>query len=99
MQAYLGKIKQLQVHFLEFTLKQLPRCRNSYADSLATLAMMSEGALPWLIIVEELDRPRWKDQSLTMVQFVRARPSWMDPIVAFLRNGDLPEDKAEAMKT
>ena len=99
MQAYLGEIKQLQAHFQEFTLKQVPRCRNSHTDSLATLTMMSDGALPWLIIVEELDRSRWKDQSLIMVQSVQARPSWMDPIVAFLRNGDLLEDKAEAVKT
>ena len=61
--------------------------------------MMSDGALPWLIIVEELDKSRWKDQSLIMVQSVQARPSWMDPIVTFLRNGDLLEDKAEAVKT
>ena len=68
MQAYLGKIKQLQAHFQEFALKQVPRCRNSRADSLATLATMSKGTLPQLIIVEELDRLRWKDQSPTMVQ-------------------------------
>ena len=41
---------------------------------------------------------RWKDQSPNMVQFVRAGPSWMDPIVAFLGGGDLPKDKAEAAK-
>ena len=68
MQAYLGKIKQPQAHFQEFTLKQVPRCRNSHVDSLATLAMMSNGALLQLIIVEKLDRPRWKNQSSTMVQ-------------------------------
>ena len=61
MEAYLGKIKQLQAHFQEFSLKQVPRCRNSHADSLATLATMSKGTLPQLIIVEELDRLRWKD--------------------------------------
>ena len=61
MQAYLGKIQQLQAHFQEFTLKQIPRCRNSHVDSLATLATISDGALPRLIIVEELDMPRWKD--------------------------------------
>ena len=98
MQAYLGKIKQLQAHFREFTLKQVPRCRNSHADSLATLATMSDGALSWLIIVEELDRPRWKDQVSTMVQFVRAGPNWMDPIVAFLKGRDLLEDKEKAIK-
>jgi len=67
MQAYLGKIKQLQGHFQEFTLKQVPWCKNFHADSLATLATMSNGALPQLIIVKELDRSRWKDQSPTMV--------------------------------
>ena len=48
-------------------MKQVSRCRNSHADSLATLATMSDGVVPQLIIVEELDRPRWKDQSPTMV--------------------------------
>ena len=67
MQTNLGKIKQLQAHFQEFTLKQVPRCRNSHANSLATLATMSDGALPQLIIVEELDKPRWKDWNRTMV--------------------------------
>ena len=61
MQAYLGKIKQIQANFREFTLKQVPWYRNSHANSLATLAMMSDSALLWLIIVEELDKPRWKD--------------------------------------
>ena len=75
MQAYLGKIKQLQAHFREFTLKQVPRCRNSHADSLATLATMSDGALSQLIIMEELNKPRWKDWSRTMVWSVRAIPS------------------------
>lgn len=46
MQAYLGKIKQLQAHFRELTLKQVPRCKNSNVDSLATLVTMFGGALP-----------------------------------------------------
>ena len=34
-----------------------------------------------------------------MVKSVQVGPSWMDPIVMFLRSRDLPEDKAEARKT
>ena len=75
LQAYLGKIKQLQAHFQEFTLKQVPRCRNSHANSLATLAIMSNVALPWVIIMEELDRSGWKDQTSTMVQSIWVRPN------------------------
>ncbi|XP_075636822.1 uncharacterized protein LOC142609072 [Castanea sativa] len=93
-----GQDKQLQAHFQKFILKQVPWCRNSHADSLATLAIMSDGALPRLIIVEKLDKPRWKDQSLTMVHAIQAGPTWIDPIIAFLRSGDLPKDKADAEK-
>ena len=73
-------------------MKQVPWCRNSHANSLATLATMSDGALPQLIIMEELNKPRWKDWSRTMVWSVRAIPSYMDPIMAFLKGGDLLEE-------
>ena len=45
----------------EVHLEASTRYKNSHADSLATLATMFEGDLPRLIIVEELDKLRWKD--------------------------------------
>ena len=32
------------------------------------------------------------------VHFTRVGPSWMDPVVTFLKNGTLPEDRVEAEK-
>ena len=38
MQWYLGKIRQLQSSFKVFSIKQVPRSKNSHTNSLATLA-------------------------------------------------------------
>ena len=45
MQWYLNQVKLLQSDFESFTLKQVPRSRNSHADSLATLATSVGGSL------------------------------------------------------
>ncbi|XP_075633618.1 uncharacterized protein LOC142606103 [Castanea sativa] len=41
MQEYVGQVKHLQLGFESFTLLQIPRSRNTHADSLATLATSS----------------------------------------------------------
>ena len=41
MQEYLSQVRYLQSRFESFDLSQVPRSRNTYADSLATLAMSS----------------------------------------------------------
>ena len=45
-QEYLVKVRQAQVHFKSFTLKQIPRGHNSHADSLAMLATSLGSNLP-----------------------------------------------------
>ena len=46
MQRYLSKIRRLQSNFEAFSIKQIPRSKNSYADSLAILATSSGQGLP-----------------------------------------------------
>ena len=41
MQEYLSQVRHLQFEFESFNLSQVPRSRNTYTDSLATLAMSS----------------------------------------------------------
>ena len=41
MQEYLNQVRHLQLSFESFTLLQIPRSRNTHADSLATLATSS----------------------------------------------------------
>ncbi|XP_075663129.1 uncharacterized protein LOC142632644 [Castanea sativa] len=57
MQGYLGKARQLQSGFESFSIQQVPRSKNTHADSLATLATSSKKGLPWVILVDDLLMP------------------------------------------
>ena len=54
--------------------------------------------LPQVIIVEDLVAPSQDDQPSIRVHSVEVRPSWMDHLVSFLKDGSLPEDKGEVEK-
>ena len=57
MQEYLSQARCLQPSFESFTLQQIPRSRNTYADFLATLATSSTQGLPQVILIEDLHKP------------------------------------------
>ena len=65
---------------------------------LATLATSSAGKLPRIILVEHLSRASKIAKDTIRAHEFRVGPSWMDPIVAFLKNDILPEGKSEAKK-
>ena len=76
----------------------VPRSGNTHADSLATLATSSAQNLPRVIIVEDLCKPTKVKEKVVHVHQVRVGPSWIDPIVLFLREDILPKDKSEVDK-
>ena len=98
MQGYLAKVKQVQVHFKSFTLKQILRGENSNADSLAMLATYLGSNLSRVIIVEDLASSSLMKQPLVYVHGIQVGPSWMDPLVTFLKQRLLLEDKDKAEK-
>ena len=51
MQEYLNQVKHLQSGFESFNLLQIPRSRNTHANSLATIATSSAQSLPRVILV------------------------------------------------
>ena len=53
MQEYLNQARLLQSGFDSFSLYQIPRSGNMYANSLPTLTTSSVQSLPWVILVEE----------------------------------------------
>ena len=57
MQGYLSQVRRLQSSFEFFTLQQISRSKNTYADSLATLATSSRQGLSRVILVEDLHKP------------------------------------------
>ena len=46
MQKYLNQVRRFQSGFKSFTLLQIPRSKNTHANSLATLATSSMQSLP-----------------------------------------------------
>ena len=79
-------------------MKQIPRGQNSHADSLAMLATSLGSSLPWVVIVEDMTSSSLVEKPSIGVHSIQVRPSWMDSLVAFLKQGLLLEDKGEAEK-
>ena len=98
MQGYLSQVRHLQSEFESFNLLHIPRSGNTHADSLVTLATSLAQSLPRVILIEDLCKPTEETGKAIHVHQVRVGPSWMDPIVLFLREDILPADKLEADK-
>ena len=98
MQRYLSQVRHLQSRFESFSLLHIPRSGNIHADSLATLVTSSAQSLPRVILIENLCKStEVKGEGIHVHQII-VWPSWMDPIVLFLREDILLEDKLEANK-
>ncbi|XP_030930756.1 uncharacterized protein LOC115956557 [Quercus lobata] len=85
-----------QSDFDLFSLSHVFRSGNTHANSLATLATAK--GLPRIILVEHLDRANEVAKGMVHIHEVRMGPSWMDPIMRFLKDDILPEEKSEAEK-
>ncbi|XP_065628160.1 uncharacterized protein LOC112010814 [Quercus suber] len=98
MQEYLSQVKRLQSEFSPFSLSHIPKSGNSHADSLATLATSSTVGLPRIILVKHLKKASEVARGAIPIHQVEMGPSWMDPIMRFLKDDVLPEEKSEAEK-
>ena len=93
-----GQVKRLQSDFEFFNLTHISRSGNTHADSLATLATSSEQGLPRIILVEDLYKADVIKKDMVRIHQVRVSLSWMDPIVSFLKDDVLLEEKSKAEK-
>ena len=98
MQEYLAQVKCLQAHFCHFNLVHVSKSGDTHTDSLAMLATSSAQPLPWVILVENLYRLTMARTHPVPVHSIRAGPSWIDPLILFLKHNTLPEDKNKAEK-
>ena len=98
MQDYLSQVRHLQSGFESFSLKQIPRSRNTHADSFATFATSSVQGLPRVILVEDLCKLIEMRQGRIFLHQIRVGPSLMDPTMLFLKDDILPEEKGKADK-
>ena len=94
----MNQVRHLQSRFESFNLSQIPRSRNTHANSLTTLATSSTQNLLWVILVKDLCKPTKAGGDGVHVHQIRVGSSWMDSIVLFLKEDVLPESKSEADK-
>ena len=85
----------LKCQFKRLEISHISRGNNCHADSLATLASLVEDPFPRMVMVEPLPLSSLTTSDNNLVLSIRSSVSWMDPIIAYLQNGILPEDKKE----
>ncbi|GFS29293.1 hypothetical protein Acr_00g0006120 [Actinidia rufa] len=88
MIAYLGEVKAVSAKIKEFKIHQIPREDNKKADALANLASTFEFISDRCIPLEFLTSP-----SIVIANQVlqtEENPTWLDEIIAYLREGILP---------
>nr|XP_023919080.1 uncharacterized protein LOC112030644 [Quercus suber] len=93
-----GGVLELKLEFESFNLLHIPRSGNAHTDSLATLATSLAQDLPRVILVKDLHKPMGIRSEVVQVHQIRAKFSWIDLIVKFLKDDILPEEKLEADK-
>ncbi|XP_057482051.1 uncharacterized protein LOC130768985 [Actinidia eriantha] len=96
MAKYLRMAKSLINEFRTFKTKQVGRELNAHADSLAALAAIFEGEIGRTIAVDIISIPSIEYMQESVMVNTELGPSWMDPIVNYLRTDKLPDDKMEA---
>ena len=96
MVNYVDKVKTMSMKITDFKICQIPREENKKTDALANLTstfdFISDRSLP----LEFFLNPSI-DVAKTIYQVV-AVPTWMDDIIAYLRDGNLPSNKLQVRR-
>ncbi|XP_071907810.1 uncharacterized protein [Coffea arabica] len=95
LRRYVAKVRELETQFKLFMLKQVPRSQNKRADALSKLASTSVGTLNKEVLVEVVRSRAYDQVDAAVIQVIS---SWMDPIVRYLANGELPPNRVEARR-
>ena len=89
MKKYLNKVKRLVKRFKEASFLQVPKEENMEADALAK-AVLADGS------VDENDEVQYMPRiNLPEVQQIEGEENRMTPIMDYLKDGRLPEDKTK----
>lgn len=96
MAAYLEKVKTTFNDFEFYYVERIPRENNAMVDALARLATSKEAKELSIVPIEILHEPNIILSE--EVELVQDKSTWMTPIIDYLLNGTLPEDKNEARR-
>jgi ribonuclease HI len=96
MMTYLSITKSLLSKFDSVQVEQIRREYNSHADILAKLATALESDLHRTVTVEVLNAPSTLIDTVDRVCGTSTEASWLDPLIAYLRDDCLPQDPKAA---
>lgn len=92
MATYCNKVKEFLESFDSYTIQQIPRLQNTYANAFTELVSTKSADLVDVVSVKFLASP-----SITVVQEdisqVQKSSSWQDPILENINNNKLLNDK------
>ena len=97
MLQYLKMFESLWVDLQKVSVVRVSRSQNRHADSLARLASSLDDCISHMITVELLEQPSIEQWTVIMAAS-KLGPSWLDPYVAYLSDGSLPNDIKEDEK-
>ncbi|GJZ46600.1 reverse transcriptase domain-containing protein [Tanacetum coccineum] len=97
MIKYLKKAKILVSGFANFSISQVPRSKNKKADALSKIASTSFAHLSKQVLVKVLKEKSIQEKEVATV-VEEDGPTWMTPIMEYLKDGTLPDDKKKASK-
>nr|GEX12875.1 reverse transcriptase domain-containing protein [Tanacetum cinerariifolium] len=97
MIKYLEKTKSLVSGFANFSISQVPRSKNKKADALSKIASTSFAHLSKQVLVQVLKEKYIQEKEVATV-IEEGGPTWMTPIMNYLKDGTLPDDRKEASK-
>ena len=94
MAAYLEKVKIAFEDFEFYSVEQISREDNALADALARLATSKEAEELSIVPVKVLHETSIVQSQ--EIELIEEKTTWMTPIIAYLSEGTLPEDRNEA---
>nr|GEY66748.1 reverse transcriptase domain-containing protein [Tanacetum cinerariifolium] len=97
MIKYLEKTKSLISGFANFSISQVPRGKNKKSDALSKIVSTSFAHLSKQVLVEVLKEKSIQEREMATV-VEEEGPTWMTPIIEYLRDGSLPDNQKEASK-
>ena len=99
MSAYAKEVIRLTALFQNCRLLQVSRDDNTHADALANLASSIHTGKTSTIMIDYMSGPSIEPENTEQqAKCVDMGPSWMDAIVAFLKERKLLEDRKKAHK-
>lgn len=98
MNKYVSSVKELIKGFSRLKMEQVGRDCNAHADALAGLVAACDYGNGRTITIGNIDWPTIEEAPVEKVMVSMYGPSWMDDVVAYLKDDVLLTDKREVRK-